>query len=81
MERGSVFFDSLITWRDNNSLITPTAVSALLASATLTEGPPPLINPKTRMKTRGKPKLKATEEGLLKIAFRLALVIASIALS
>jgi hypothetical protein len=37
------------------------------------------MNPNTNMKTRGKPKLKATEEGLLKIAFRLPLVIASMA--
>jgi hypothetical protein len=38
------------------------------------------INPKTRIKTNGNAKPKTTDEGLLKIACRLALVIASMAL-
>jgi hypothetical protein len=38
------------------------------------------INPKMRMKMNGKTKLKITAEGLRKIARRLALVMASMAL-
>jgi hypothetical protein len=44
-----------------------------------TEVPPPPIKPKTRIKIRGKPKLKMTAEGLLNIALKLALEMASIA--
>jgi hypothetical protein len=43
--------------------------------------PPPPINPNTRINISGKAKPKITAEGLLKIARRLALVIASIAVT
>jgi hypothetical protein len=59
------------------------AVSALLSIATLYTflAPESPINPKTRIKTRGNAKPKTTAEGLLKIARKLALVIANIAVN
>jgi hypothetical protein len=56
-------------------------VSAGFVSATLTVKPPPPIKPNTRIKINGNTKLKITAEGLLKIALKLPLVIASIALT
>jgi len=43
--------------------------------------PPPPINPKTRININGNMKLNTIAEGLLKIAFKLARVIANIALT
>ena len=57
-------------------------VSLVGSNATRTETLPLLpINPKTRIKMRGKTKLNITADGLLKTPVRLALVIAIIAFS
>jgi hypothetical protein len=56
-------------------------VSQPFAIAILYTGTPPLppTKPKTKIKINGKTKLKITAEGLLNIALRLALVMASMA--
>jgi hypothetical protein len=56
-------------------------VSARLVRATLTVKPPLPMKPNTRINIKGKIKLKITAEGLLKIALKLPLVIANIALT
>src|SRR5882757_10691453 len=81
MDNESASVDKRITECDSRFFIRLFAVSALLASAIETVGPPPLIKPNTKMNTRGKPKLKATEAGFLKMDFKLPFVIASMALS
>jgi hypothetical protein len=50
------------------------------SKVTLITGVVELRNPNTRMKIMGKRKLKITAEGLLKIDFKLAFAMASIAL-
>ena len=56
------------------------SVSLFLLRATSKEKLPlPPIKPKTKMNINGKPILKITADGLRKIAFKLALVIANIA--
>jgi len=50
------------------------------SKVTLMTGVVELRNPKTRMKMMGNRKLKMTAEGLLKIDFKLAFAMASIAL-
>lgn len=55
-------------------------MSEVLSTAMLKETLPlPPINPKTRINIKGKARLKTTVDGLRKMAFKLALVIASIA--
>jgi hypothetical protein len=54
-------------------------LSAGFFKAIVTLVPPPPINPKTRIKTSGKPRLKMTAEGLLNMARRLAREMASMA--
>jgi hypothetical protein len=44
-----------------------------------TDAPPPPIKPKTKIKISGNPRLKITAEGLLNIALKLALEMASMA--
>jgi len=57
-------------------------VSVCCAKAILSETFPPLpTNPKTRMNIKGNAILKITADGLLNTAFRLARVMANIALN
>ena len=56
-------------------------VSVFFSKATSTVGTPPLPrDPKIQMSTMGKNKLKNTDCGLRKVAFRLALITANMAL-
>ena len=58
-------------------------VSEFLSITTLNDciEPPPPINPKTKIKIKGKIKLNIIADGLLVMALRLPLVIAHIALN
>src|SRR4051812_1950299 len=64
-----------------NPLNTGFRVSLLELTPTLSEKPLSPIEPNNKIKTIGKPRLNTTVEGLRKIARKLALVTANIALS
>ena len=76
------FSSRIVTIREDMSArIKPLVLSAGFFKPTVTVVPPPPINPNTRIKTSGKPRLKITAEGLRNMARRLAFVIASMALN
>ena len=80
-ETGSCFSDKRTSGLASSHFTTDADESRGLAKAIETLGVPPPINPKTKIKISGKPKLKATALGFRRIALKLPLAIASMALS